>query len=70
MMLSDWWNFAKIGREGRSFLVDNNQITVTRVGSIHITFCRELNACRVNPYYILKGTERVWGQSLLHFAGN
>jgi hypothetical protein len=59
MLLSDRWNFAKIGRDIRPFLVDNNQITFTSVGSIRITYCRELNACRVNPYYILQGTERV-----------
>jgi hypothetical protein len=59
MVFSDWWNFAKVGREARPFLVVNNQITFTRVGSNRITFCRELNACRVNPYYILQGTERV-----------
>ena len=53
------WNFAKIGTEGSPFLGDNNQITFTRVGLIRITFCREMNACRVNPYYILQGTERV-----------
>ena len=47
--------FHKIGREARPFLLDNNQITFTRVGSIRITFCRELKACRVKLYYILQG---------------
>lgn len=59
MLLSDRWNFAKIGREARPSLVDNNQITFTNVGSIRITFFREMNACRVNPYYILQENKRV-----------
>lgn len=59
MLLSDWWNFVKIGREASPFLVDNNQVTFTHVWSIRVTFCRELNACTVNPYCILQGTERV-----------
>ena len=56
MLLSDWWNFVKIGREARPFLIDNNRVTFTHVGSIRVTFCRKLNALLKFVHYVRKQT--------------